>query len=243
MAALPVFLISLGGTFIRYTTKLAAESAAKRYGAKLVSEAATKGKKFINASSKKALKLFKEATETAKPKPKPKAKPKPKTLKGPASPKAKPKAKPLKGPAATRPVAKKSPSKLDTSKSPTKPKVTPKKSLKDKAGGSVAAGTVLTLASLPFTVKKDKSVKAENTSAKTDSGAKNYRPGTVPKSKGPTSRPKIDYNVGITAGQKKGVQGVSFKTAFRHFRNKGDKTFKWNGTTYTTKLEEKKREK
>ena len=93
--ALPVFLISLGGSFIRYTTKLAAQSAAKRYkGAKLVSEAATKGKKFIDASSKKALKLFKEATETVKPKPKPKAKPKPKTLKGPASPKAKPKAKP-----------------------------------------------------------------------------------------------------------------------------------------------------
>ena len=237
MMALPVFLISLGGSFIRYTTKLAAQSAAKRYkGAKLVSEAATKGKKFIDASSKKALKLFKEATETVKPKPKPKAKPKPKTLKGPASPKAKPKANPLKGPAATRPVAKKSPSKLDTSKSPTKPKVTPKKSFKDRAVGSVAAGTVLTLASLPFTVKKDKSVKA-------DSGAKNYRQGTVPKSKEPTSRPKIDYNVGITAGQKKGVQGVPFRVAFRHFRNKGDKTFKWNGTTYTTKLEEKKREK
>jgi len=46
----------------------------------------------------------------------------------------------------------------------------------------------------------------------------------------PTAAPKKKYNVGVSKG------GVSFKEAFRHFRNKGDKTFTWNGKKYTTEL-------
>tara|TARA_R100000353_G_scaffold166059_1_gene127451 strand:+ start:303 stop:884 length:582 start_codon:yes stop_codon:yes gene_type:complete len=41
---------------------------------------------------------------------------------------------------------------------------------------------------------------------------------------------KKNYNVGVSRG------GVSFKEAFRHFRNKGNKTFTWNGKKYTTEL-------
>lgn len=36
------------------------------------------------------------------------------------------------------------------------------------------------------------------------------------------------YNVGVSKG------GVSFKDAFKHFSNKGNKTFTWNGKKYTT---------
>jgi len=43
-------------------------------------------------------------------------------------------------------------------------------------------------------------------------------------------KPSKKYNVGVSKG------GVSFKEAFRHFRNKGDKTFTWNGKKYTTEL-------
>ena len=39
-----------------------------------------------------------------------------------------------------------------------------------------------------------------------------------------------NYNVGVSKG------GVSFREAFRHFRNKGAKTFTWNGEKYTTEL-------
>ncbi len=41
------------------------------------------------------------------------------------------------------------------------------------------------------------------------------------------------FNVGVSKG------GVSFKEAFRHFRNKGNKTFTWNGKKYTTELAKK----
>ena len=44
-----------------------------------------------------------------------------------------------------------------------------------------------------------------------------------------------NYNVGKSQG------GVSFNEAFRHFRNKGAKTFTWNGEKYTTKLKEEKK--
>lgn len=43
-------------------------------------------------------------------------------------------------------------------------------------------------------------------------------------------KPSKKFNVGVSKG------GVSFKEAFRHFRNKGDKTFTWNGKKYTTEL-------
>ena len=43
-------------------------------------------------------------------------------------------------------------------------------------------------------------------------------------------KPNKKFNVGVSKG------GVSFKEAFRHFRNKGDKTFTWNGKKYTTEL-------
>ena len=52
----------------------------------------------------------------------------------------------------------------------------------------------------------------------------------------PTSRSKAPakkYNVGVSKG------GVSFKEAFKHFR-KGQSTFTWNGTKYTTELEKAK---
>jgi len=42
-----------------------------------------------------------------------------------------------------------------------------------------------------------------------------------------------NFNVGVSKG------GVSFKDAFRHFRNKGAKTFTWNGKKYTTELAKK----
>lgn len=45
---------------------------------------------------------------------------------------------------------------------------------------------------------------------------------------------KKDFNVGVSKG------GVSFKTAFKHFRDKGAKTFTWNGKKYTTKLKSEK---
>ena len=49
-------------------------------------------------------------------------------------------------------------------------------------------------------------------------------------SKKPIGSSGKKYNVGVSKG------GVSFKEAFRHFRNKGDKTFTWNGKKYTTEL-------
>ena len=45
-----------------------------------------------------------------------------------------------------------------------------------------------------------------------------------------TAAPKKKFNVGVSKG------GVSFREAFKHFRNKGDKTFTWNGKKYTTEL-------
>ena len=53
----------------------------------------------------------------------------------------------------------------------------------------------------------------------------------------PTSRPKAptkNFNVGVSKG------GVTFKEAFKHFRKKGQSTFTWNGTKYTTNLEKAK---
>lgn len=51
----------------------------------------------------------------------------------------------------------------------------------------------------------------------------------------PKKETKKNYNVGVSKG------GVPFKEAFRHFRNKGAKTFTWNGKKYTTKLKEEKK--
>ena len=50
----------------------------------------------------------------------------------------------------------------------------------------------------------------------------------------PNTRKEKNYNVGVSKG------GVSFKEAFRHFRNKGAKTFTWNGKKYTTELKKGK---
>jgi len=49
-------------------------------------------------------------------------------------------------------------------------------------------------------------------------------------SSSPSGSPQKKFNVGVSKG------GVSFGEAFRHFRNKGDKTFTWNGKKYTTEL-------
>jgi hypothetical protein len=45
---------------------------------------------------------------------------------------------------------------------------------------------------------------------------------------------KKKYNVGVSKG------GVPFKESFRHHRNKGAKTFTWNGKKYTTELDTEK---
>jgi len=50
----------------------------------------------------------------------------------------------------------------------------------------------------------------------------------------PTTTPKKKYNVGVSKG------GVPFKESFRHHRNKGAKTFTWNGKKYTTELDTEK---
>lgn len=68
------------------------------------------------------------------------------------------------------------------------------------------------------------------------------KPKPSPKKEGGAKTPdtkKIpNFNVGVSKG------GVSFGTAFRHFRKKGAKTFTWNGKKYHTKTkEEMKREK
>tara|TARA_R100000458_G_C8275993_1_gene251163 strand:- start:660 stop:1973 length:1314 start_codon:yes stop_codon:yes gene_type:complete len=49
-----------------------------------------------------------------------------------------------------------------------------------------------------------------------------------------TTPAKKKYNVGVSKG------GVPFKEAFRHHRNKGAKTFTWNGKKYTTELDTEK---
>ena len=50
----------------------------------------------------------------------------------------------------------------------------------------------------------------------------------------PTTAAKKKYNVGVSKG------GVPFKESFRHHRNKGAKTFTWNGKKYTTELDTEK---
>jgi hypothetical protein len=61
-----------------------------------------------------------------------------------------------------------------------------------------------------------------------------YSEATKPKDKSAKK-----FNVGVSQG------GVPFKTAFRHFKDKGNKTFTWNGTKYSTvtKDENAKKEK
>jgi len=46
--------------------------------------------------------------------------------------------------------------------------------------------------------------------------------------RGKAGKPTPKYNVGVSRG------GVSFNEAFRHFKNRGQKTFTWNGKKYTT---------
>ncbi len=50
-----------------------------------------------------------------------------------------------------------------------------------------------------------------------------------------TAKPiSTNYNVGVSKG------GVSFGNAFKHFKNKGQKTFTWNGKKYSTATEKQK---
>lgn len=75
---LPVagYLLSLGaGALLRYATRQAALSAAKRYGGKVLTKAAAEGKKAVDAGSKAGLKIIKQnrkpgATTANKPAPK-----------------------------------------------------------------------------------------------------------------------------------------------------------------------------
>ena len=48
--------------------------------------------------------------------------------------------------------------------------------------------------------------------------------------KRPAQSKAKNFNVGVSKG------GVSFKEAFKHFKNKGQKVFTWNGKKYTTEL-------
>ena len=62
----------------------------------------------------------------------------------------------------------------------------------------------------------------------------NYSDATRPKKTTSEDKPKDTakkFNVGVSKG------GVPFKTAFKHYRDKGNKTFTWNGKKYTTKLD------
>lgn len=85
---LPVagYLLSLGaGALLRYATRQAALSAAKRYGGTVLTKAASQGKKAVDAGSKAGLKIIKQnrkpdATTATKPTPK-KTPPKKSTLK------------------------------------------------------------------------------------------------------------------------------------------------------------------
>lgn len=114
---LPVagYLLSLGaGALLRYATRQAALSAAKRYGGKVLTKAAAEGKKAVDAGSKAGLKIIKQnrkpgATTANKPAPakkSPTLKPDPKDA--PASVKAraaaKNKTKPSAGNAKKQPV-------------------------------------------------------------------------------------------------------------------------------------------
>ena len=75
---LPVagYLLSLGaGALLRYATRQAALSAAKRYGGTVLTKAASQGKKAVDAGSKAGLKIIKQnrkpgATTATKPAPK-----------------------------------------------------------------------------------------------------------------------------------------------------------------------------
>ena len=55
-----------------------------------------------------------------------------------------------------------------------------------------------------------------------------------PKPPAPKSTAK-NFNVGVSKG------GVSFKDAFKHFKDKGSKTFTWNGKKYTTQTADEKK--
>lgn len=100
---LPVagYLLSLGGgALLRYATRQAALSAAKRYGGKVLTKAAAEGKKAVDAGSKAGLKIIKQnrkpgATTANKPAPK---KPAP-TKKAPAKKSPTLKADPKNAPA------------------------------------------------------------------------------------------------------------------------------------------------
>lgn len=61
------FVLQLGLKFLQYTTRQAANAAAKRYGGKVLSQAAAKGKKAVDASSKQGLKIIKDNRKGAKP--------------------------------------------------------------------------------------------------------------------------------------------------------------------------------
>ena len=62
----------------------------------------------------------------------------------------------------------------------------------------------------------------------------NYSDATKPKKTTAKDKPADTakkFNVGVSKG------GVPFKAAFKHYRDKGNKTFTWNGKKYTTKLD------
>lgn len=207
MAPLPL-LFMLGTSLVRAATPAIARQMAKKLPKPTVKQARQRVTQTIN--SIKAVDKLKPSTKVVGKK------------KGASTTTGSPSPAPKPKPAGLKPT--RNPDLAKAAKKTTKKPI-------DK-GKSIATGTVLTVATLPLTMKKDKSVKAENTPTKKDSGAKPKK--AVPKANTPKAKETKNFNVGVSKG------GVSFNTAFAHFRKKGAKTFTWNGKKYTTKLKSEK---
>jgi hypothetical protein len=139
------------------------------------------------------------------------------------------------------------------------PKKTPKKDVRgDKIQKGIAVVGLTAASFAPGTgpKKSKRRITSEERAALSDLGdysprgnrakdsAVSPKPKPKPKpkkedgAKTPDTKKIPNFNVGVSKG------GVSFGTAFRHFRKKGAKTFTWNGKKYHTKTkEEMKREK
>ena len=152
MAPLPL-LFMLGTSLVRAATPAIARQMAKKLPKPTVKQARQKITQTIN--NIKAVDKLKPSTKVVGKK------------KGASTKTGSPSPAPKPKPAGLKPT--RNPALAKAAKKTTKKPI-------DK-GKSIATGTVLTVATLPLTMKKDKSVKAENTSAKKDSGAKQYRPG------------------------------------------------------------------
>ena len=216
---------AIARALVRQGIKKATTSQAKGTVTKIVSKVSDVSK-LKSPATKVASKSKTTSTKTGSPSPAPK--PKSKGL------------KPTRNPALAKTATKSNKKPTDKSK-------------------STAVGTVTTIASLPLMSaiqKKDnKPANASTNSGKAKPTARDIIEKSIAEKKAKKQSPskpltdfqKIErdlkesqkrspaknFNVGVSKG------GVSFKEAFRHFRNKGNKTFTWNGEKYTTKLKKK----